>query len=254
MKLAATAGRNKYFVHCVSRHDLVLLAFVLASTTPVTGQCLECGPDAISENEPNCGLDAAGEYDDFVNGGCYAAEPRFTSIELGTTICGTAAMNTTTGVRDTDWYELVLTEETDILWMFSSEFRSIFGIVDNAGVPDCAAAHCFLIRAGAGPFHDGDDDCFVQRMPVLLPAGTWWFYVSPVFQEDTACELPYTSRVVVRQPADVNRDGEVNIFDVNLIVYAWGPVDDWVSEWADIDGDGTVGILDLLLLLELWPI
>jgi len=223
-----------------------LFAFSLAVPPLVSGQCPECGPDAIIEDEPNCGLDAVGGYDDFVNGGCYAVEPRFISIELGQTLCGTAAMNTTTGVRDTDWYELVLTEETEIVWLFSAEFRSLTGIVDNAGVPDCAAAHCFVTYAEV-------DDCHPLWHNALLPAGTWWFYVAPVFEDEVACEFQYTSKVVVRPLSDVNGDGVVNIDDLQYLIAAWGPVKPWNTS-ADLDGDGTVGILDLLLLLEYWPI
>lgn len=87
----------------------------LGVTLPVAGHCPECGPTGISENEPNCGLDEAGGYDDFVNGGCGGFE-QFMSIEIGQTICGTVAMNTSTGVRDTDWFELVLTEQTRFAW------------------------------------------------------------------------------------------------------------------------------------------
>ncbi len=221
--------------------------FSLAVPPSVSGQCPECGPDTISENEPNCGLDAAGNYDDFVNGGCYAVEPRFISIELGQAICGTAAMNATTGVRDTDWYELVLTEETEIVWLFSAEFQSLTGIVDNSGVPDCADAHCFVTYAVVG-------DCHPWWHNALLPAGTWWLYVAPMFEDEIACESRYTSKVVVRQLSDLNGDGVVNIDDLQYLIAAWGPV---YSEWqagADLDGDGTVGILDLLLLLEHWRI
>ena len=229
---------------------LVLLVLSLAVTPVVSGQCPECGPDAISEEEPNCGLNAAGEYDDFVNGGCFAVEPQFTPIELGQTLCGTAAMNTTTGVRDTDWYELVLAEETELIWFFSAEFRSLIGVVDNAGVPDCADAHCFLTGGEVRTSFPPDDDCYPGRITVLLPAGTWWFFVAPIFEDEVACEFQYTSRVVERLPADLNGDGVVTHEDLDYLIWAWGI--NWPD--ADLDGDGTVGILDLLLLLALWPI
>ncbi len=221
--------------------------FLLAVPPSVSGQCPECGPDTISENEPNCGLDAAGGYDDFVNGGCYADEPRFTSISFDQTICGTAAMNTTTGVRDTDWYELVLTEETELIWFFDAEFPSLIGIVDNGGVPDCDGAECFLTYRTLY-FFPSHIDCFTGKISQLLQAGTWWFFVAPSFQDDIACDLQYTSRIVVRPPADVNADGIVNYQDLEFLFWAWGL--NWPD--ADLDGDGTVGILDFLLLLELW--
>jgi len=223
----------------------------LAVPTSVSGQCPDCGPDSINENEPNCGMDAAGGYDDFVNGGCYADEPRFIAIELDQTICGTVAMNATTGVRDTDWYELVLTGETELIWFFDAEFPSLIGIVDNGGVPDCDGADCFLTHAVLW-FIASDADCYTGKITVLLPAGTWWFFVAPTFQEEVACEFLYTSKVVVRELSDVNGDGVVNTYDVQYLFAAWGPVKAWSID-ADLDGDGTVGILDLLLLLEYWP-
>ncbi len=112
----------------VSRHGMVLLVFSLTATPPVAGHCPECGPTGISENEPNCGLDEAGGYDDFVNGGCGGFEPLFTPIAIGQTMCGTVAMNTLTGVRDTDWFELVLTQQIDLVWNFSAEFQAQIGV------------------------------------------------------------------------------------------------------------------------------
>ena len=242
---AAAVRRDLDIVRSVPRH-WVLFVFFLAVPPLASGQCPECGPDAISEDEPNCGLDAAGGYDDFVNGGCYADEPRFISIEFGQTICGTTAMNTTTGVRDTDWYELVLTEETEIVWLISAEFRSLTGIVDTGGVPDCAAAHCFVTYAEA-------DGCYPFWHNARLPTGTWWFFIAPMFQDEVACEFQYTSKVVVRGLSDVNGDGVVNTYDLQSLIHAWGPVYPWSNPAADLDGDATVGILDLLLLLEYWP-
>lgn len=246
LKSVAAVRRDLDIVRSVPRH-WVLFVFLLAAPPLVSGQCPECGPDTISENEPNCGLDAAGGYDDFVNGGCYADEPRFFAIELDQTVCGTVAMNTTTGVRDTDWYEIVLTEETEIVWLFSAAFRSLTGIVDNAGVPDCAAAHCFVTYAEA-------DDCHPLWHNALLPAGTWWFLVAPLFQDEVPCEFQYTSRVIVRHPADLTGDGVLNYDDLWYLISAWGPVDPYWHPGADLDGDGTVGILDFLLLLELWAV
>lgn len=230
-----------------SAYAVALVGISLAASPSVSGQCPDCPPDAISENEPNCGMDAAGGYDDFVNGGCYADELRFSSIELGQTICGTAAMNTITGVRDTDSYELVLTQETDLLWLVSAEFQAVTGILDNAGVEDCPASLCFLSGSSV-------DDCQPASINAVLPPGTWWFYIAPVFEDEVACEFQYTAKVIVRPLSDLNADGVVNIDDLLYLISWWGPVHPWNHYRADLDGDGTIGIVDLLLLLEYWPI
>ena len=224
------------------RYTVALLVILLA-VTPVYGHCPECGPTGISENEPNCGLDEAGGYDDFVNGGCGGLEPRFTSIEIGQTICGTVAMNTTTGVRDTDWFELVLTEQTHLVWHFSAEFRAQVGVVDNGGVPDCADVKCYLAAFEEYP-------CIPVSHEMFLDPGTWWFHVAPMFHDGIACDLRYTFQIV-RQPAgDVNGDGVVNEFDLKVLLHFW-EIGQYYSP-ADLDYDGTIGIRDLLLLLELW--
>lgn len=224
---------------------MALLAISLAVPPPLYGHCPECGPIGISENEPNCGLDEAGGYDDFVNGGCGGFEPRFTPIAVGQTICGTVAMNTVTGVRDTDWFELVLTEQTRFAWHFSAEFRAQVGLVDNGGVPDCTDVICYLAAFEAFP-------CIPVSQQMFLGPGTWWIQVAPSFHDEIVCDLRYTFQIVPLPAGDVNGDGEVNGVDLKVLLHFW-EIGQYYSP-ADLDYDGTIGILDLLLLLEFWAI
>jgi len=222
--------------------NLALTVIVTSIAAAASAQCVDCPPDATLEDEPNCGLNDAGVPDDFVNGGCNSPEPRFISIVLEETVCGLTAMNTDTGARDTDWYELVLTEETHVIWRVVPENRVFIGIVDNGGVPDCAEASCFLTRAEGGL-------CFPQIATAVLPPGTWWLYVAPFFQDEAACEFAYTATALVRVPADFNLDGIVGHTDFSFLMGTWGPCPGCPT---DLDSDGMVGVTDFLILLASW--
>jgi hypothetical protein len=57
-------------------------------------------------------------------------------------------------------------------------------------------------------------------------------------------------------PADVDLDGEVDLYDFSLLAVRWGQTDcdasnDWCG-WADFDRSGTVDVLDLSLLVDDW--
>lgn len=229
----------------VPRH-WVLFAFSLAVPLSVSGNCPECPPNGVSEDEPNCGLDGAGGYDDFVNGGCGGFEQLFTPIQIGQTMCGTVAMNTVTGVRDTDWFEFVLTEQTELVLHFSAEFKGQVGVVDNGGVPDCNDVICFLGSLEEYP-------CIPVSFEMTLDPGTWWIQVAPVFDDEIVCDLRYTLRIVPQSlVADINGDGVVDGTDLKVLIHFW-EIGQYYSP-ADLNFDGMIGINDLLLLLELWPI
>ncbi len=51
------------------------------------------------------------------------------------------------------------------------------------------------------------------------------------------------------QPADLNNDGQVNVFDLLALLDQWGPDADG---GADLTGDGVVDVFDLLALLDAW--
>ncbi len=50
---------------------------------------------------------------------------------------------------------------------------------------------------------------------------------------------------------DIDGDGTVNIYDLNVVLGAWGQ-DAAIGSPADISGDGTVGIVDLNSILGEW--
>ncbi|TWT40299.1 hypothetical protein RAS1_40070 [Phycisphaerae bacterium RAS1] len=140
-----------------------------------------CPPGSILENEPNCGLPT-----DTVNGGCNSTPPVFTEIECGATVCGSGAFDSALGFRDTDWYQVTFTGETQVEWCVTAAFDSLVGIVENGGVPDCAGVSAFRVFATGLP-------CQTVCVTSTLPAGTWWFFVAPQFTQDWPCETPYVA-------------------------------------------------------------
>ena len=82
--------------------DTFTLAYYKAGACDVT-----CPGGATDENEPDCG-----DPVDTVNGGCNSDPAVFSSINCGETVCGTSFFDGT--YRDTDWYELVLTQDMDV--------------------------------------------------------------------------------------------------------------------------------------------
>jgi len=164
----------------------------------------------------------------------------------GETICGSIASNPVTGARDTDWYELVLTETRIVTWVVSAEFRTQFGIIDTGGVADCGAASCFLTFTESAA-------CQPSFVSTQLDEGTWWFYVAPFFQDEGACESDYTATIITLLPADLNGDGVVNTSDLLIMFGFWGPCPKQPNPCApDLNGDGIVNTSDLLILFASW--
>jgi hypothetical protein len=54
-------------------------------------------------------------------------------------------------------------------------------------------------------------------------------------------------------PADLNCDGSVDVFDLLILLGAWGPCPGTAGDCpADLNGDGAVDVFDLLVLLGAW--
>ncbi|MCA9290290.1 MAG: hypothetical protein KDA25_04120 [Phycisphaerales bacterium] len=116
-------------VPCGAGNDYVVTVSC-EECVPVEGCELECPPNASLEGE-TCGDDT--------NGGCNSTPVAFGSIECGETICGTGWADG--GTRDTDWYLLDLTGETDpvdLTATLTSEFSGVVFIV--GGIANCAPA------------------------------------------------------------------------------------------------------------------
>ncbi|MEE9212069.1 MAG: FG-GAP-like repeat-containing protein [Phycisphaeraceae bacterium] len=218
----------------------------------VDGFCCAVGWDEICVEEasqfcgvPACGLqcpagalvedEICGEE---INGGCNANNPHdpdnpaFTPISCGDTFCGTAFA---AGTRDTDWYEVTVTEPTQLSWTVSSEFPASMIIV---------AGHC---DTSFGALTESfTTDCAAATASTCVAPGTYYLFVS------TGIEVR-TERAGAPCPScaeDLNGDGVVGPFDLAVLLGAWGPCDADCPE--DFNEDATVNPVDLAVLLGAW--
>lgn len=237
--VALAAGSTYYIVIDGFKDQSGRYVLTIASSA-----CAECVPDAVREDEPNCGLSEDGRVSDFTNGGCNSPVPVFTAIAAGQTFCGTVASDPTACARDTDWYELALTQETVVSWIVTAEFRCLVGIVENGGIPDCRGVSGFVI-------HTETAACQPSGVTAVLGPGTWWLYVAPFFQEKGECVLRYVATALARAPADLDGDGVVGELDLYILLASWGLGASAPNRSvADINRDGVIGVGDLLRVLN----
>jgi hypothetical protein len=135
-----------------------------------------CPPGASIEDEP-CGED--------LNGGCNMDPPNymFGTIALDETICGTGWAEG--GTRDTDWYELTLTEEAVVTIMVEAEFPALTFLID-AGSGDCS--DYVIIGDGVSTTLECDPITLVSP---CVPAGLYYVWVGPSLYEGYPCTLDY---------------------------------------------------------------
>ncbi len=158
--------------------------YVLDITGNPSVPCVvDCPPWGLDEGEGVC----FDEYADTYNAGCNSDPQSFQSIALNTTICGSSGNFLFGGVdyRDTDWFELVLTEEEHVEFCVCADFPVIVYILDAA--PGCELIT--LVAAEAGPA--GYELC----VDAVLPAGTYWFFVSTDGWLGVPCGSEYVARL-----------------------------------------------------------
>jgi hypothetical protein len=131
-------------------------------------QCaLECPPGALLEGEPVC-YDG---YDDHYNGGCNSVPPVFQVLQPSCrtiTVCGTSGVYSGYSYRDTDWFQISLTEQANLNICCTAEFPLQLLVVGDYG--NCNAY--VITSANAG-------ECQQACIPIVLPAGTYWIWVGP---------------------------------------------------------------------------
>jgi len=190
----------------------------------------ECDPSAVElEVEPDCGLPA-----DTVNGGCNSDPFVATPIVLGQKVCGTAAQ--ASGVRDTDFYELVLPAATTIVCRGRAGYELFMAVLPA----DVCTALDIIQFAGAAP-------CVEAKFTVALGAGTYYLFAAPEFGPDLPCGSRYQLSVARYCPGDVTGDGRTNALDFNILAgnfaHAVPP-----NTGGDLDGNGFVNALDFNLM------
>jgi len=148
-------------------------------------ECIvECPPGGTDEDEPDCGLPV-----DTVNGGCNSDPPVFSPISCGETMCGTAAWDGST--RDTDWYEIVITEETEFTWTVEAEFDVVIGLVETIPL---GSGDCGDITGSLNPYVLAGECEEINITTAYLPVGTYWFFVAPDFSGPAfACGKDYVA-------------------------------------------------------------
>lgn len=146
------------------------------SPTPSPTCNITCSPNALPENEP-CGADT--------NGGCNMSEPAFTSVNCGDTICGLLWADN--GWRDTDWYQLVLTEKKTVTLRATAEIPVLMGFVktDPPGSGNCSDSLGYL-----EPYTFGYA-CEEITVQATLEPGIYWPFIAPAYFYGYPCPGPY---------------------------------------------------------------
>jgi plastocyanin len=111
------------------------------------------------------------------------------------------------------------------------------------------------VNAGCGPngvFH-GAVDSFNPVYEWTAPADAPPSVISYVCLPH--CPMGMNGTITIKQqpdnPADLNDDGVVDVFDLLILLASWGPCQDAECP-ADFNGDMTVDVFDLLFLLASW--
>jgi hypothetical protein len=165
---------------------------------------LECPAGASLEGEPDC----HDGYVDQFNGGCNSTPPVFSSVPCSPTgetitICGTSGTYDDAAYRDTDWYELNITETNTITFMCTAMFPlAIFMIDGNNGCEGLT----ILEYGTAGIFETA------TLTHTFLP-GTYWLWVGPSSFTDIDCGTLYVMTVTgytsSTSPTEAGTWGEV---------------------------------------------
>ena len=155
-------------------YELIITEFV-----PCVVECPEWG---IPEGEV-CPEDG---YVDNYNGGCNSDPPIFSPIACGETVCGIGSTYLFDGsnYRDTDWYEVILTQQWQVTFTGEAEFPFVLGLIEQIvpGVPGCDNITGYI-----SPYALGDlcEEVFVQT---ILNPGTYYFFFAPSVYDGYPCD------------------------------------------------------------------
>ena len=130
-------------------------------------------PAGAKDEGEDCIVD--GE-DDVTNGGCNMVDPLFTTIEDGDVIWGSAStyILNNDNYRDTDYYELVITDPKTVTFTLTAEFPAIVGFREQY-VP--GEAGCYNMTGGFNPnvsttpYNSG-------TITKTLNPGTYYYFVA----------------------------------------------------------------------------
>ena len=165
-----------------------------------------------------------------MNGGCDSTPaPLFTTIACGDTICG--QVNRSEVARDTDWFELNVPIDADVVMTVVGECRIDFGRVeDSACIP--GAPNCQCISGTIDPFLF-TQPCDEAQITSRAPSGiSWWFAtVGDLNAIPCGSETPGNDYIVSWSCdlaacctlGDANGDGAIDFADLVNLLANWGP-------------------------------
>ena len=131
------------------------------------------------------------------NGGCNMTTPAFAPITCGTPVIGTYWADNSN--RDTDWYQITITQNTMFLFDAVGELPTLIGLAatDPVGSSDCATF------TGLAPYAAADPGHTAEIRTACLPAGTYWFVVMPADWQQWPCTRKYTATLTCISPCPV---------------------------------------------------
>ncbi|MFO0857304.1 MAG: hypothetical protein U0640_08125 [Phycisphaerales bacterium] len=221
--------------------DGVLNITASSGPTPFT-------PPAEAQDEPGtCDDPAAAD----LNGGCNVTPNAFTTLNVCDSFKGTgaAALPSSPGFRDTDWYEFVITTDDTYTFTGQTQFLAFTAILDG----NCPPA--IMATAFPDPACSGTADF---SMSMFLTAGTYRYFMAPQFGAGNTCgtndqywfklegSTPCTTGPVCND-IDFNNDGsffDPQDIDAFLSVYSEGPCIPDTATCDDIDFNNDTSIFD----------
>ena len=125
--------------------------------------------------------------EDMYNGGCNVPlDPHgyHSPIACGETVCGTAAKFEYSGnsLRDTDWYQIQITEPTLLTMHATAEFDMVMGMARNHGNWDCTEYDFYYW----GGHYEAVEACVKATASACVGVGTWWIAVVPQWDPQPA--------------------------------------------------------------------
>ncbi len=149
---------------------------------PVPCEPSLCPAGAMLEGEPTCYAD----YDDVYNGGCNSSPYVFQTIPAAPmlTICGETGVYTfgTSTYRDTDWYEVTLSEDRQVTLNMCAGYAMLFGFIGpDLTCPEVTSVSPYAISEAYS----------YKELSAYLTAGTYWIFVAPADWGACPCGTPY---------------------------------------------------------------
>ncbi|MBU0639874.1 MAG: hypothetical protein KKB50_13480 [Planctomycetes bacterium] len=155
--------------------------------------CIVPCPDGAVDELEVCGEDT--------NGGCNSEPAVFEPMTCGVPVCGTTWADGGTTTRDTDWYEVTTTGETQLTLTVEGDFTPvIFGFIEQyvPGVPGCDNITGYI-----SPYLS-INECEKDSVTMCVPAGTYYVFVGSSYYEYVDCPAMYTA-VVTCEPCTLPR-------------------------------------------------